>query len=321
MLDVVDVEPYVSSSSSRGSRDDQNLREWLASDAVGAYLRGASPSTLIDEDAISVDDLNDIDDLMFSPQSTLTPTYPDTHHRTDSESSALSSSSDADMSEDLSFQYATYPSIRYERSQLSPHDEKEEDEERSLWLKFVKPALSKESKDPKNVTLFGHMHRVQLPTRRRRRSSSTSSTSTAFTKTSAGPKSILARTPSNATSTLTNSPKCRSPPSIKSAKSVKFVDEPTYCTEPCRPAPLPMSPPPTRIAADRPGMVKRLRRSLSKTELVAPERPVISGPFPLWEAPLLADRASCRSSRGSIRSTRSSSRLRTLWARVAAAVR
>ncbi|KZT23841.1 hypothetical protein NEOLEDRAFT_1136016 [Neolentinus lepideus HHB14362 ss-1] len=303
--------------------DDQILRDWLASEAVAASLRGNTRSTLFDDsDAISVDDLNDIDDLMLSPRCILTPPTPESHERNASDFSEMSSSSDIDMLEssvdESSFRYATYPSIRYERSQLSPHDEKEEDEERSFWSSVIKPVWSKGSREPKNVALFGNTHRVQLPSRRRR-SSSTSSTSTAYTKASIGPKSILTRTPSNATSTLTSSPKRRSPPSIKSIKSVKFADEPTVLPERiCRP--YPMSPPPS--PSESPGMVKRLRRSLSKTQMPPPGRPMISGPFPLWEAPLLAERASCRSSsRSSIRSTTSSSRLRTLWDRVTAVVR
>ncbi|KDQ54887.1 hypothetical protein JAAARDRAFT_37999 [Jaapia argillacea MUCL 33604] len=297
--------------------DEQVRMDWILSERVAQTLDSHSPTSSSDDDfdAASIDDFDDHDPN--HSRYYLIPPIPDCHERNISSSSTITSSSLEDMSRGpcLSLPHLTYPqNRRRQRVPLSPLDEKDEQgEERFLWT-IGRPQRPKENNSKKSAPSSHTNHRVVFP--KRRRSSSTSSSSSACqTKGGSCPRSILSRSPSSATAK--SSPSRRSPPSIKSVKSVKFVDEPTFY--PDRPyhsqSQSPPPPLPTPADVDQPGVLSRLKRSLSKPQL-APERPVISGPFPLWEAPSLVDRGSSKSSIRSTRSSSGSNRIRKFWDRL-----
>lgn len=185
--------------------------------------------------------------------------------------------------------------------------------ERTFWASVIRPSASRSS--DKSMPVIGHMSdRLLAPGRQR--APSVSSTASR----PAPAKSILSSSSSSTRTRATT----RSPP------SVKFLDTPTIHyededeAEPARPA-LPED-------SGKRGFLQWIRGSSRRAQPVQ-ERPSISGPFPLWEAPprrshssgapsvrsMKSGAPSLRSmkSNNSLRSIRScSSRLQTYWNRV-----
>ncbi|KAH9922683.1 hypothetical protein B0H21DRAFT_765868 [Amylocystis lapponica] len=161
----------------------------------------------------------------------------------------------------------------------------------------------------RNVAVLGHTNdRVFAPSRSRKRSGSVSSTASSRSK-PAPAKSILS------SSASIRSRQGRAPPSVKFLEMPTIHYEEEYESEPYRA--------PAGSAEKKGGFLEWLLRPVRKPAV--PERPTISGPFPLWEAPPRQARgapayaASLRSvrSNGSLRSVGScSSRLQTYWSRM-----
>ncbi|CCL98401.1 uncharacterized protein FIBRA_00396 [Fibroporia radiculosa] len=178
--------------------------------------------------------------------------------------------------------------------------------ERSFWASMVRPKAPQSSE--RNIAILGQMNERVLMPRRGRAPSVSSTASSRMRPTPA--KSILSSNSSIRTRTG------------RTAQSVKFLDMPTihYEEDECGPPPVPT------ITAEkrRPSFLRWFfggRSDTNKMSKASPERPTISGPFPLWEAPPRREpggAASLRSmkSSGSLRSVRScGSRLQAYWSR------
>jgi len=102
---------------------------------------------------------------------------------------------------------------------------------------------------------------------------------------------------------------------------VKFIEMPTIHYEE-EYEPEPYRTPAVSVSTEKKGFLEWLLRPVRKQ--VVPDRPTISGPFPLWEAPRRARVAPARGtslrskkSSSSLRSMQScSSRMQTYWGRI-----
>lgn len=179
--------------------------------------------------------------------------------------------------------------------------------EHAFWSNIVRPSLSRSSAE-RLVALLGHTNsRVLSPSRQRVPSVSSNASSRSKP---APAKSIL----SSGSSVKTR--RGRSPP------SVKFLDRPTihYDIE----DEFECLPEPRHIPEEEVPVVEKKRRfdfirrfiggsSNGKKPRAEPDRPVISGPFPLCDAPRSIRRGGSTASRSnSIRSVKSQSSLRSI---------
>ena len=181
--------------------------------------------------------------------------------------------------------------------------------ERSFWASVLRPSASRSSES--GAVLLGHTSdRVLAPTRSRQRSGSVSSTASSRSK------------PAPAKSILSSSASIRSRPH-RAPPSVKFLEMPTIHYEEEYDFELERAPVVSVSAEKKVGFLEWLLRPMRKQAV--PDRPTISGPFPLWEAPRRAQAApsmrgtSLRSkkSSSSLRSVQShSSRIQTYWSRI-----
>ncbi|KAI0072374.1 hypothetical protein K474DRAFT_1711668 [Panus rudis PR-1116 ss-1] len=243
------------------------------------------------------------------------------------------SSSDSSASSPMSLDFEDLPEIPFisaadsapvhrceDRDSYSLRDDNIS--ERSFWSNLVRQNRSRTDSSDRPVALLGQTHyRVVSPSRCR--APSVSSTTTTSSRSRPAPaKSILSSSSSIRTRTG------RSPP------SVKFLDMPTIHYEEENECDYDDDYDNNDEHASQAGpegrpkfaFIRRLLRSKKDTEKTTQGRPVISGPYPLWDRPSPArtpvDRrkaASLRSvrSNGSLRSIRScSSRLQTYLGRL-----
>lgn len=197
-------------------------------------------------------------------------------------------------------------------------------DERTFWANIIRPNLSRSSSGRPAAVLGQTNQRVLSADRCR--SPSVSSTASSRSK------------PPPAKSILSSGSSIRTCKGRKSP-SVKFLDAPTihYESDEDEDDESQYEPPCHSLSKSPSGIFGFFRRivssplPLSNKKSRAPERPVISGPIPLWEAPRRRARRSLdESGRGgrapSLRSNRSttslrsmcssSSRLQTYWGRV-----
>lgn len=230
--------------------------------------------------------------------------------------------------------------INYPDAWVSPDDPPERSansSHTSFWSGIIgmRASSSKSSTDSRSSPVLGHTsERVFAPSRTsRKRSGSVSSMSSSRTR------------PAPAKSILSSSSSVRT--RRRKAPSVKFLDVPTihyedddYEDDHEREPSSCMSPPPPKKARGLGGFFSfkwlfgppsssscssssssnklHSPKTPAKSKSAAPERPSISGPFPLWDSPPLRTRGGARSGRGSgtsaasLRSMKSSGSIRSM---------
>jgi len=290
--------------------ESQIWSDWLHSERVANSSWGSSTGTMLVDDS----DLSETKDVSDDPLSlcySFTPPSPNLPFSDESSSSQLSIGSTSDYDELPEIPFISSTSLRYHNgwNQTNGHSRNGSDDsncERSFWASVIRPSTSQSS--DKGMPVLGHLNeRVLLPKRERAPSIS----STASSRTRLAPaKSILSSSSSIRTRTG------------RSPSSVKFLDMPTihyeedYEEDLHRASTVP-------VEKQKSGFLRWfLGSGSSKKSESVPDRPTISGPFPLWETPPRrgpGGTTSLRSmkSNNSLRSIRScSSRLQTYWSRV-----
>ncbi|KAL6300247.1 hypothetical protein BKA93DRAFT_536697 [Sparassis latifolia] len=281
--------------------DTQIWLDWVHSERAANSSWGSSTSTTLVDDYKHNPTESKTHDNPLSLCYSLTPPTP---HSPDSDmsSSQLSIDSASVFDEMPEIPFVSSP-VQYGnpwhhyRKGSAGHDAEH------FWSSVIRPTASQSS--DRSIAVLGHTNdRVMGPSRQR----SGSLDSMASSRSKPAPaKSILSSSSSIRTRTG------------RSPSSVKFLDMPTIHYQEYEPE-SPLSPE-APLEIKKLGLLDRILRPMKKPQL-APARPMISGPIPLWEKPprrVCSGAASLRSvkSSRSLRSVRScSSRLQTYWGRI-----
>ncbi|KAI0757370.1 hypothetical protein C8Q80DRAFT_1091289 [Daedaleopsis nitida] len=308
--------------------DDHVWRDWSQAGSHNFTWSGSSSLTTLGEGSSSMVrrhfrrvPMKDLTQCSAIPISyNLTPPTPSATDSDTSSSSQISMESIPEYDEmpEIPFVSAAINSPDGWMDPDSPPERTTPESSMSFWSGIIglRPSTSKSSADS-GAPVLGHTNeRVIAPSRTsRKRSGSVSSIASSRTR-PAPAKSIL----SSSSSVKTRRHK---------APSVKFLDMPTihyeddndyYDDHEHEPSSC-MSPPPPKKARGLTGFFsfKWLfgPSSSSKTpaKTASPERPSISGPFPLWDSPpqrARGGRNGCGSSAASLRSMRSTGSIRSM---------
>lgn len=294
-------------------RDSQIWADWLHSEqAVSSFWDSSPSSTLVDDSDFPVpQDINENDEFplgySFMPRA---PDSPLSAASTSLSQSSIDSTSDYDELPEIPVISSASIPYRNGWNHTGGHcrDESDDSCERSFWASVIRPSASHSS--DKSLPVLGQFNERLVPPKRQR-APSVSSTMTASSRTRPAPaKSILSSSSSIRTRTL------------RAAPSVKFLDMPTIHYEDEYDPPLPPCSPAAPSEKRKPSLLRWFLGAAGRKSQAVPDRPTISGPFPLWETPprpVPVSAASLRSmrSKDSLRSVRScSSRLQTYWNKV-----
>lgn len=283
---------YYPVPSAAADGESQIWLEWSRAERNANSSWGSSASSTL-VDGCSAGSSSTVDEGPFPVLYTMTP------EESFSDSSSALSAFDLDDLPEIPF--VTLPAADYSYADASVCQPTRH--ERSFWASQFRPRKSKSpTRGPAH--LLDPVDRPLAPSRQR--SGSLSSTTSSPTR--PGPaRSILSSSSSIRTRTG------------RSPSSVKFLEMPTIHYEE-EDEPEPYHRPALTAVKRKPSILQRLLGPFKKPS--PPEKPSISGPFPLWEAPprqVYGGATSLRSvkSSNSLRSVRScSSRLQSYWSRV-----
>ncbi|KAI0963089.1 hypothetical protein AcW1_000270 [Taiwanofungus camphoratus] len=286
--------------------DSQIWTDWLYSERVANSSCSSTGTTLVDRRNMQhVAELKDIPDGPLPLCYSFTPPTPD-YTYSDTSSSSRYSGSEFDELPEIPFISSSSRYAHGWANQDGHYRDASDDSdcERSFWASMIRPSTSQSS--DRSLTVLGYTSdRILSPVRQRAPSIS----STASSRMKPPPaKSILSSSSSIRTKTG------RSPPSVKFLEMPTVHYEEDYYYEPER-----YRAPAAPVDKKKPGLLRRIFGPKPQT---GPERPAISGPFPLSEAPprrVHGGGTSLRSmkSNSSLRSVLStSSRLQMYWGKM-----